>query len=120
MFISEHRVNLRHLSKGRLLRPLFKMYWNPAHIQIEGDVVPAIACAQCESCAQGRMSRERQLLLYREDPDPHTTFALRRRIARKNERSLREVHLLGDGLHFTVSEAGRVQKHGERIPLKSP
>src|SRR5580692_10170854 len=64
------------------------------------------------------MSGEWQFLFYREDSDADAAFTLCGRVARKNERGLGEIHLLGDGLHFGIGEAARVGKYCQRIAFE--
>src|ERR1700689_941743 len=66
------------------------------------------------------MSRKRQLFLHRENSHPHPPLALRRLVAWKNERRLRQVHLLRNQLHLLVAHSATVKKNRQRIPLEGP
>jgi len=70
--------------------------WNWAHAQVSGDAPLAEAMASA----------------------PGTAIARLLAITRQDERSLGEIHLLGDGLHGAIAETGAVGKYSELIALQ--
>src|SRR5439155_21948573 len=68
--------------------------------------------------AKRRVSGKRQLLLHCKYADSLPLLYFNLRLARQDECRLRKIHLARESLYFTIIQAARVGKNGERIAGK--
>src|SRR5215470_5368287 len=103
---SERGIDLRHLAKRRLARSVFESDRHATHIQFEDNFWSTALPAQGKGRTECGMTGKGQLFPYGGG------------VARKNERSLREVHLLGQGQHFLVGKTAGIRENGERVSFQ--
>src|SRR5439155_18509782 len=113
MLCSKHRIDLRHLSKCSQARRFFKSNRNLSNVQLKRDLLCSGIPTQRKCRPQCGMTSKWQFFLHRENSDSHPALALCFRVARKNKRSLREIHLFGDQLHLRIADPTSVKKYSQ-------
>src|SRR5205807_7824717 len=128
---AELRITLTHLPKtGPINAPGCNFSipidpdWNFSHCKIENDLIQRgfirrLRRMEVKRCAERRMTGERKFLCNRKDADFFSVLLFDRCVPRKNESRFGEIHLLRQGLHFSVAQPSCINKDGQRIALQT-